>query len=142
MASAYTCAYQPWILHTSSSPDSKHVLAYTLDARADQSDGSLTMDPYHGQPRVPAPRLSENSQRTQASYPTLRHAQAPENHGLRQYPLHHEQQHHQLHQGMAANAPVLLQGHSARTQDVRVQCEAPDCQALLQVPALGFMCLA
>ena len=99
-------------------------------------------NPYQGQTREPAavqPRVNEPRdlpQPRQGSYtPAYNHADPPGGTG----PQQHAAQHHQPQQGAAPYPPVLqghppvLQGHAARSQDVRVQCEAADCQALLQV---------
>ena len=87
-------------------------------------------DYYDVQARAPVqarlPEEGDLSQPVQPSFTPDRYAQEPR--VPRQYPPHQ----HPQQQGTAAHPPVL-QGHSAKTQDVRVQCEAADCQALLQV---------
>lgn len=95
-------------------------------------------NPYQSQARAPAvvqPGLDHRRSK-QVAYTPLSHADAPEGSASRQPPQYVQLQ---PQQGTAALPPVLqgrppvLQGHTARTQDVRVQCEAADCQALLQV---------
>ena len=95
-------------------------------------------DSYHSQARAPAAGqagLGNHSQSRQAAYTPYSYAGAPEDIEARQ------RQYDQLgpQQGTAPGPPVLpghppvLHGYTARAQDVRVQCEAADCQALLQV---------
>ena len=96
-------------------------------------------DPYQlqGHARAPAavqPGLGDHSQSRQAACAAYIHANAAEGTEARQ-----ARQYAQLHSQQGTATPVLqgrppmLQGQTARKQDVRVQCEATDCQALLQV---------
>ncbi|DBA79431.1 TPA: hypothetical protein ACH3X2_000071 [Trebouxia sp. C0005] len=94
------------------------------------------MDPYQNQARAHEQGLAEHGpsgQPPQAFTPP-QHLDAADGRGEQQYAQRHEQ--HQQPQQQQHQALLAVAGQLAvlpKAQDVRVQCEASDCQSLLQV---------
>ena len=89
------------------------------------------MDPYQSQARAHEQGPAEHGPPGQPpqAFTAPQRLDAAHGRGEQQYAQRHEQhQQPQQHQAVAGQLAVL-----PKAQDVRVQCEAPDCQSLLQV---------
>ena len=95
------------------------------------------MDPYQSQARAHEQGPAEHGPSGQPpqAFTALQRCDAADGRGEQRYAQRHEQ-HQQPQQQQQHQALLAVAGQLAvlpKAQDVRVQCEAPDCQSLLQV---------
>ncbi len=97
------------------------------------------MDHYQSQARAHERSPTEHGPSGQLpqAFTAPQRLDAADGRGEQQYAQRHEQHHQpQQQQQQQHQALLAVAGHLAvlpKAQDVRVQCEAPDCQSLLQV---------
>ncbi len=96
------------------------------------------MDPYQSQARAHEQGPAEHGPSGQPpqAFTALQRYDAADGRGEQQYAQRHEQHQQPQQQQQQHQAVLAVAGQLAvlpKAQDVRVQCEAPDCQSLLQV---------
>ncbi len=96
------------------------------------------MDPYQSQARAHEQGPAEHGPSGQPSqaFTAPQRYDAADGRGEQQYAQRHEQHQQPQQQQQQHQAFLAVAGQLAvlpKAQDVRVQCEAPDCQSLLQV---------